>query len=72
METGKIFAQRIQTLRIQRGLKQREVGEAVGLTQKAISTMESGLRQTSFEKLVLLSKFFNVSTDYLLGLKDEP
>ena len=44
----------------------------LGLTHKSISTIESGVRGTTIEKLILLAKFFEVSTDYLLGLKDEP
>ena len=53
-------------------MNQKELGEVVGLTAKSISTIESGLRSTTIEKLILLAKFFDVSTDYLLGLRDEP
>ena len=59
-------------LRKQRGLSQKELGAAVGLSHKAISTIESGLRATTIEKLVLLADFFGVSTDYLLGRREEP
>lgn len=72
MDNEWIFAERVQQLRIERGLKQKELGEEIGLSQKAISTIESGTRSTTIEKLILLAKFFDVSTDYLLGLKDEP
>ncbi|MCI9057044.1 MAG: helix-turn-helix transcriptional regulator [Oscillospiraceae bacterium] len=72
MNVNEIFAERVYELRVKRGLTQRELGTAIGLTHKSISTIESALRTTSFEKLVLLAKFFDVSTDYLLGLKDEP
>lgn len=53
-------------------MNQTELGEALGLSQNTISAIESGLRTTTIEKLILLAKFFNVSADYLLGLKDEP
>ena len=66
------FSQRICELRKQRGLSQKELGEAVGLSHKAISTIESGSRSTTIEKLVLLADFFGVSTDYLLGRREEP
>ena len=66
------FSQRIYKLRKQRGLSQKELGEAVGLSHKAISTIESGSRSTTIEKLVLLADFFGVSTDYLLGRREEP
>ena len=72
MEYKQFFSQRVYQLRKQRGLSQKELGEAVGLSHKSISTIESELSATSIEKLILLAKFFEVSTDYLLGLKDEP
>ena len=72
MDHEKIFAQRVYELRKKRNMNQKELGEVVGLTAKSISTIESGLRSTTIEKLVLLAQFFGVSTDYLLGLKDEP
>ena len=72
MNHEKIFAQRVYELRKKRNMNQKELGEVVGLTAKSISTIESGLCSTTIEKLVLLAQFFGVSTDYLLGLKDEP
>ena len=72
MEYKQFFSERVHQLRKSGGLSQKELGEVVGLTHKSISTIESGLSSTSIEKLILLAQFFNVSTDYLLGLKDEP
>lgn len=72
MEVDKIFGERVYKLRKERKLTQKELGEIVGLTHKSISTIESGLCTTTFGKLVMLAKFFDVSTDYLLGLTDEP
>ena len=72
MDHEKIFAQRVYELRKKRNMNQKELGEVVGLTAKSISTIESGLRSTTIEKLILLAQFFGVSTDYLLGLNDEP
>ena len=72
MNNLELFAFRVKKLRKARKLSQKELAEALGLTQTAISGIESGLRTTTIEKLILLAKFFEVSTDYLLGLKDEP
>lgn len=72
MENLEIFAQRVKEQRKKRRMSQTELGEVLGLTHKSISTIESGLRGTTIEKLILLAKYFDVSTDYLLGLKDEP
>ena len=67
MDYKPFFSKRIFELRKQRGLSQKELGAAIGLSHKSISTIESGLTSTSIEKLILLAQFFNVSTDYLLG-----
>ena len=72
MKNLEIFSIRVKELRKQKRLSQTELGEVLGLTHKSISTIESGVRGTTIEKLILLAKFFDVSTDYLLGLKDEP
>ncbi len=72
MNNLELFAFRVKKLRKEQKMNQQELGEALGLTQTTISAIESGNRTTTIEKLILLAKFFDVSTDYLLGLKDEP
>ena len=72
MKELEIFAERVHMLRKQRAMSQRGLGEAIGLSHKSISTIESGSRTTTLEKLVILARFFQVSTDYLLGLCEEP
>lgn len=72
MEKKILFAQRLSALRKQTGLSQKQLGEVIGLSNKAICTMENGTRETSFERLILLADCFQVSTDFLLGLTDNP
>ena len=72
MDETNLFGQRIYELRKQKQLNQKQLGEAVGLSHKAISTIESGTRGTTIDRLVLLARFFHVSTDYLLGITDDP
>lgn len=67
-----LFRERLQQLRRQAGLQQKELAAQIGMSANAISMMETGNRETSFEKLVLLAEFFHVSTDYLLGVTDDP
>lgn len=67
-----IFKERLQQLRKQAGLQQKELAASIGMSANAISMMETGNRETTFEKLVLLAEFFQVSTDYLLGVTDDP
>ena len=42
------------------------------ISDHAIGMMETGNRDTSIEKLVLLAEHFHVSTDCLLGITDDP
>ena len=67
-----ILGSRILEQRKKLGLNQAELGAKIGLSHKAISTMESGTRKTSLDKLVELAYAFRVSTDYLLGITDDP
>ena len=41
------------------------------MSQSTCGTYENGKRQPTLENLVVISKYFNVSTDYLLGITDE-
>lgn len=64
------FSIRIKHLRQKHKLTQGELAAVLGLKSTAISNYESKRNEPSFEKLVALSNFFNVSCDYLLGLCD--
>ncbi len=72
MKEQNIFGTRVYELRKKFGLKQSDLGAKIGLSHKAISTIESGARGTSVEKLIELAYVFHVSTDYLLGITDDP
>ena len=72
MKTTILLSDRAFQLRKKAGLTQEDLGEVLGLTHKSISTVESGKRKTTIDKLVLLAEYFHVSTDYLLGITDDP
>ena len=67
-----ILAQRLGYLREQRNLKLKEVGEAIGITASAVGSLEHGRRAISIETLIKMANFYGVSTDWLLGLSDNP
>lgn len=72
MKTSIILHERVCELRKQARLKQSELGEALGLSDKTISAIEIGYRKTTVDKSVLLAEYFHVSTDYLLGVTGAP
>lgn len=63
---------RIRDLREDRDLSQTEIAKVIKTTQQQYSKIESGRSDISGEKLILLAEFYNVSTDYILGLTKEP
>ena len=63
---------RIRDLREDRDLKQREVAEYLNCSQQVYSNYELGQRDVPSETLSCLSRFYNVSVDYILSLTDDP
>jgi transcriptional regulator with XRE-family HTH domain len=64
------FNVRLKHLRQKNKLTQSELAEILGLKSTAISNYESERNEPSFDKLIALSKYFDVSCDYLLGVTD--
>ena len=62
---------RLRILRRERKLSQREVAKLLNCTQEAYGMYELGKRKIYVEKLIILARFYNVSLDYITGLKDE-
>lgn len=63
---------RIKELREDNDLTQQQVADKIGITQRKYSYIETGTQQLTDEILVKLSKLYNVSTDYILKLTDNP
>lgn len=72
MYSNELFGERLRALRKQRGEKQQELAEFLGVKPNQIGEMENGRKASTFSKLALLCEHYNVSADYLLGLTDEP
>ena len=72
MYSNEIFGERLRALRKQRGEKQQELAEFLGVKPNQIGEMENGRKASTFAKLAQLCEHYNVSADYLLGLTDEP
>lgn len=69
-EEQKIFAQRLEELRDERGWNQSDLAEKAGLTPSAISQFESGGREPRFSSIVKLAHALEVSPAYLAGLEE--
>ena len=59
---------RLKDLREDADLTQQRVAEYLHIKQNTYSQYEKGQRQIPIEALIVLAKFYNTSTDYILGL----
>lgn len=66
------LAERLKKIRTDAGLKQAAFGEAVGLSQKAVSQYESGRYQPGKARLFVVAEKFNVNTEWLIDGEGEP
>lgn len=67
---GTIIGDRIGILLIERGIKQKELAQRIGVADNIISYFVKGTRTPNMQQTVDIADFFDVSTDYLLGRTD--
>lgn len=65
------FGERIKELRIEKGLSQKALAEKLGCNQSMVSFWENGVNEPTESSIRKAALFFDVPSDYLLGLKDE-
>lgn len=61
---------RIKTLREKRGIIQEILAAELGITQQMLSKYENDVTVIKVDILKRLAEYFNVTTDYLLGMSD--
>ena len=62
---------RLKDIRKDRDLSQKTIAKVLNTSQVQYSRYEMGIRLIPIDKLVILANYYNVSTDYLLGLTNE-
>ena len=66
----KAFADRIKSLRLEKGVGQNKLAEDLNLSNASISYWETGKQIPSAEVIYKMAKYFEVSADYILGITD--
>ena len=66
-----LFAERLKELRAEKNIGQNALAKALNLSNASLSYWETGKQIPSAEVIFKLAQYFNVSADYLLGLKDD-
>ncbi len=66
-----LFAERLKELRKEKNIGQNALAKGLGLSNASISYWETGKQVPSAEVIYKLARFFDVSADFLLGLKED-
>lgn len=66
-----IFAQRLRELRQEQKLSMKKLAQKINTTDGAISNWENDINEPKLSYIIRLAVFFNVTSDYLIGLEDE-
>ena len=61
------FSINLKRLRVERGLSQKQLADALQTTLKTISHWETGYTEPSIDMILKISFYFDISTDELLG-----
>ena len=72
MGTQEKFGDRLNYLRLKEDKSLSDIASLLALTDDDIARLESGALDVSLDYLVKLAAYFQVSTDFLLGLTDLP
>lgn len=64
------FGDKLKQLRIEHGVTQKQIAEYLGIAPNSLQSLEYGKTRPTYENLVKLCNYFQVSADYLLGLSD--
>ena len=66
------YRRRLRELREDHDLTQAQVGEVINKSQQGYSHIENGRAELKIADLLTLCEFYDVTTDYLTGHKDNP
>lgn len=65
-----IFADRLRELRESYNLTRQKVADDLGITRSSLEFYEKGKRSPNIEMIAILSEYYQVSSDYLIGISD--
>jgi len=66
------ISDRIQNLRKVKGVSQEELADKIGVSRQAVSKWESEQSTPDLDKIIIMSEYFDVTTDYILKGIENP
>ena len=65
-----MFAVRLKELRTERKMTQKQLASVLNTTDDCIFFWEKSRSEPNIDEIIKIAEFFDVTTDYLLGVKD--
>ena len=65
------YRARLRSVREDQDYTQAQIGQVLNKSQQGYNHIEAGRAELKIEDLIKLCQFYNVSSDYLIGLTDE-
>ncbi len=65
------YTERLKELREDSDLTQEQVATALGLKREQYRRYETGINEIKASHIIMFAKFYNVSSDYILGLSNK-
>lgn len=65
------LSERLYSLRKEHGLTHEDAAKELGISMKSYCRYEKDEREPSASVLIQMARFYQVSLDYLVGMKDE-
>ncbi len=66
------YYERLRDIREDNDLTQSDIAKVLETTRQQVGKWESGVQMMGVDKYIKLAHYYGVSTDYLLGLTDNP
>lgn len=65
----KQIGERLKEARKQTGFTQKQIAQELRMTQQQYSRFENGIFELNYEQIIYLCNKYDISADYLFGLK---
>ena len=66
------YRERLRSIREDRDLTQEQIGKVLNKSQQGYNHIEAGRAELKIEDLAKLCRFYDLSSDYIIGLTDSP
>ena len=66
----KVFGERLLELRKEKNISQAKLAKALGVSFSVVCYWETDRSEPTAVNIVKIAKYFNTTSDYLLGLED--